>query len=45
MADSDYKPKDDQEGYHLNFHYVWTDTVGHSKMLNFHKYKWYKSAG
>lgn len=44
MVDSDYKPKDDQEGYHLNFHYGQI-AVGHSKMLNSHKYKWYKSAG
>lgn len=43
MADSDYKPKDDQEGYHLNFHYGQI-AVGHSKMWNSHKYKWYKSA-
>ena len=44
MVDSDYKPKDDQEGYHLNFHYGQI-AVGHSKMWNSHKYKWYKSAG
>lgn len=44
MVDSDYEPKDDQEGYHLNFHYGQI-AVGHSKMLNSHKYKWYKSAG
>ena len=43
MVDSDYKPKDDQEGYHLNFHYGQI-AVGHSKMWNSHKYKWYKSA-
>lgn len=44
MFDSDYKPKDDQEGYYLNFHYGQI-AVGHSKMWNSHKYKWYKSAG
>lgn len=44
MVDSDYKPKDDQEGYYLNFHYGQI-AVGHSKMWNSHKYKWYKSAG
>ena len=44
MVDSDYEPKDDQEGYHLNFHYGQI-AVGHSKMLNSHKYKWYKLAG
>lgn len=44
MVDSDYKPKDDQEGYNLNFHYGQI-AVGHSKMWNSHKYKWYKSAG
>lgn len=43
MVDSDYEPKDDQEGYHLSFHYGQI-AVGHSKMLNSHKYKWYKSA-
>ena len=44
MVDSDYKPKDDQQGYHLSFYYGQI-AVGHSKMLNSHKYKWYKSAG
>ena len=44
IVDSDYKPKDDQEGYYLNFHYGQI-AVGHSKMWNSHKYKWYKSAG
>lgn len=44
MVDSDYKPKDDQQGYHLSFYYR-KIAVGHSKMVNSHKYKWYKSAG
>lgn len=44
MVDSDYKPKDDQQGYHLSFYYG-KIAVGHSKMWNSHKYKWYKSAG
>ena len=44
MVDSNYKPKDDQQGYHLSFYYGQI-AVGHSKMWNSHKYKWYKSAG
>lgn len=42
MVDSDYEPKDDQQGYHLSFYYG-KIAVGHSKMLDSHKYKWYKS--
>ena len=43
MVDSDYEPKDDQQGHHLSFYYG-KIAVGHSKMLDSHKYKWYKSA-
>ena len=42
MVDSDYEPKDDQQGYHLSFYYG-KIAVGHSKILDSHKYKWYKS--
>lgn len=43
MTDSNYEPKDDQEGYYLSFYYG-KIAVGHSKMSDSHEYKWYKSA-